>query len=326
MSGYKAGKLIRVAVRVLFIAVCYLAAVHLCTEAQKNADIIIVMLQGASLTADSAGELCTQEEEQEAPLYTCFWGEQADTAVSCRETGVSSSVTEILFLGNPELVMSGTHALTWQENGCFIDEETAQELFGAAQAAGQILWCGDSPYVVCGTFESLRRTLVRKSTQEDGACLNRVSLQNPDASVQADAGQFLMRSGISGKAIQFSTFCTLAGDCLLLLPLLLAAGLIRHLWGRLTDAGDLRKKAACIGALLIVAAVAAGFAWHYLQIPADMIPSQWSDFSFWPEWWKEQRQNLLLVFGSAQGEAQLLILWKLFASLLFNLLAVFAVL
>lgn len=325
MSGYKAGKLIRAAARLLFIAGCYLAAVHFCTDAQKNADIVIVMLQGASLTADAAGELCTQEEEQETALYTCFWGEQADTAVSCRETGDSSSVTAVLYTGNPELVMSGTLALNWQENGCFIDEETAQELFGTAQAAGQILWCGDRSYVVCGTFESLRRTLVRKSTREDGACLNRVSLQAPDASAQADAEQFLMRSGLSGKTIQFSTLSTLIGDCLLLLPLILAAGLIRHLWSRLTDEGGLRKKAACIGAMLIVAA-AIWLAGHYLQIPADMIPSQWSDFSFWPEWWKEQRQNLLLVLGSAQGEAQLLILWKLLVSLLFNLLAVFAAL
>lgn len=58
------------------------------------------------------------------------------------------------------------------------------------------------------------------------------------------------------------------------------------------------------------------------RIPADMIPTRWSDFSFWAAWWETQRRNLLLILGSAQGEAQLMTVWNLLVSLFCNLLSI----
>lgn len=60
------------------------------------------------------------------------------------------------------------------------------------------------------------------------------------------------------------------------------------------------------------------------RIPADMIPTRWSDFSFWAAWWETQRRNLLLILGSAQGEAQLMTVWNLLVSLFCNLLSIIA--
>lgn len=324
MSGHKTGKIIWTAAKLLFMAGCYFLAVRYCISTQKTADIVTAMLEGEPLSAQAAGDICEQEEGQEAPQYTCFWGEQLDVAVLCQETGKSSIASVILTRGNSELVMPGTLALMWQQDGCYIDSETAQELFGTAQAAGQTLWCQDKPYTVCGTFESLGRTVVREITSEDEACLDTVSLRTAQGSGTGEAEQFLMRNGLQGEQIEFSFLSTLTGDLLLILPLLLAAGLVRYLWECQRKADAFGGKLFCFGLMALTIAAGVWLVVRHLKIPADMIPSKWSDFSFWSSWWKGQRQNLLRILGSAQGESQLLMLWNLLVSFFCNLLAVFA--
>ena len=52
-----------------------------------------------------------------------------------------------------------------------------------------------------------------------------------------------------------------------------------------------------------------------------MIPSRWSDFGFWGDWWERQKKNLLLLFSAPLGEAQLTAVWNLLRSSLCSLAA-----
>lgn len=337
MSGRKAGRMIWMGIKLFLMAGCYFLAVRYCTSAQKTSDIVTSMLAGDPLSAKSAQEICEQEETQEDPQYICFWGEVPDTTVLCRETGKSSKASLILTSGNPELVIPGIFALMWQKDGCCIDKVTAQELFGTAQAAGQTLWCGEKPYTVCGTFESPGRAVVRQCTDEDVPCLDTVSLRadrkDRDAKsgsilqqggLREEAEQFLMRNGLTGEVIEFTSLGTFAGDLLLILPLILVAGLIRFLFQYQKSITQVGGKLFCAGLILLTVLTAGWLTLHHLKIPSDMIPSKWSDFSFWSDWWKSQRQNLLRILRSAQGEAQLMMLWNLLISLLCNLFSIFA--
>lgn len=305
------------------MAGCYFLAVIHCISAQKTAGIVTAMLEGESLSAKEAQEICAQEEALEETQYACFWGEQPDAPVQCRETGKSSSASLILVQGNPELVMPGTLALIWQQDGCFVDTKTSEELFGTDRAAGQILWCREKSYTVCGTFESPGQAVVRQASQEDELCLDTVSLRTAGGDGTGEAEQFLMRNGLSGEKIEFTFLSTLINDLLLILPVVLSAGVIRFLLKYQRSVQNTAGRAVCFGMVLLAAFAAGWLLLHHLKIPGDMVPTKWSDFSFWADWWKRQRQNLLRILGSAQGETQLMMLWNLLISLLCNLLAVF---
>ena len=138
---------------------CYFLAVLCLGRVQKTSGIITVMLEGSPLSGKEAQEILTREEEQEDFVQSCFWGELPGVELVCRETAKISRTLAIVTKGNPELVMSGTVSLQWQEDGCFLDTQTAEELFGTQQAAGQRLWCEEKSYTVCGTFDSLRRRM-----------------------------------------------------------------------------------------------------------------------------------------------------------------------
>lgn len=318
------------------MAGCYFLAVFCLGGVEKASGIVTVMLEGEPLAGKAAQEILVREEEQEDFVQSCFWGELPGMELKCRETGKSSRVLTIVTKGNPELVMSGTVALSWQEDGCFLDTQTAADLFGTQQAAGQQVWCQEKSYTVCGTFESLRRVMVRQAVSQDGACLDTISLRVPKEEaadawslqvIKSSAGsaeQFLMRNALSGETAEFTLPGVVARDLLLILPLFLAVAILCFFLKAGKNASAAWEKCVCFAAAFFIILAALWLAARYLRIPQDMVPSKWSDFSFWSDWWNRQRQNLLRILGSAQGEMQLMLLWNLLVSFMANLIALFS--
>ncbi|MCD7954565.1 MAG: hypothetical protein LUG93_02160 [Lachnospiraceae bacterium] len=64
-------------------------------------------------------------------------------------------------------------------------------------------------------------------------------------------------------------------------------------------------------------------AFHYFKIPSDMIPTRWSDFSFWDTWLEEQKKNILLLLTTPLGKIQTQLLWNCLLSLSGTLAAAF---
>lgn len=383
------GKKISIGIRLAIMAFCYFLAVHYSADVQDASRIAVVSLSGGGVTAGKAESICEEEETakesekgqnrkpEEDSLSLCFWNEQEDMRFSCRETGKTVQATGLLTKGNPELIVRESGILTWLEKGCVMDAATAQELFGTREVNGQTVWCGGEAFTAYGTFESLKRTVVLRagsgSMDGDSAggmpdaapaalsgeiLFDHLSLRAPrGTSARAGAEQLLMRGGLAGDTADFTFPGAVCGDLLLVLPVLLAFGLLRGLWdclkaetqekgdkknenknnnknkddnknenGRGNNAAKRRKKAAgmlaCIGMTAVVAAVLFFALREHLQIPADMIPTRWSDFSFWPQWWTGQKANLLQILGSAQGEMQLEALWSFGRSVICSILAI----
>ena len=327
------------AAALLLMAVFYYAAVRHCAEAQQQARTVTAVLEDGAMTAEEAEALCAKEAEQEAAEYICIWGEQPVVQLYCAQTGQRAEVRAVLTFGHPDVVIGGLPELSGRENGCFMDERTAEALFGTRQAAGQTVEADGCEYTVYGTFESLRRTIVRQAALADGAVLNAVSLWADEDDAAGRAGQLLLRHERRGTVTEFATWTTLAADSLLLLPFLWVLRLVSFLrsCGRSAaqenSASGKRiaaqenstsgKRSAAFYFILAFAAAASGLyaLWQRFQIPAGMLPTRWADFSFWGEWWSGQQQNLLRMFGGAPGEMQLMLLQNLLLLVLCNLAA-----
>ncbi|WP_283684237.1 hypothetical protein [Parablautia sp. Marseille-Q6255] len=312
---------IRVCAGMFITALFFLLAVRFCTAARRYSDTAVILLEGQALDTKQAAGLCEQEKEQEQGF--CFWGEQDAAQLVCRETGGMGTVKTVLTQGNPELIVPGIGMLAYQDRGCFVDAQTAQELFGTQQAAGQTVWCDERAYTVCGVVESLDRIMIRQAAEEDGPVLHMVSVYlTQSGSGSGEAQQFLIRSGLDGKVMDTGFLNAAAQDLLLLLPLLLGVWLVSLLAGQIRCSTRTAQRLLYAAGTLGAAAVICFFVFRHLQIPADMIPTKWSDFSFWEQWWEKQRENLLLIFRTAKGEAQLTMLWNLGLGMLCNLCAV----
>lgn len=275
----------------------------------------IVLEQGVD-TATAEGIFC-REAEAEEPIGCCFWGENSQQMVSCQETGASAKVTVVSLSGNPELM--GAECLIWQE-GCLIDEGTAQTLFGTALCGGQCLWYDGAVYRVLGTVSALRPTMLTMA--KAGDTLSRCVLALPAEKGKTLGEQFSMRWGLRGWVMGFYPFLALTENLLLLFPgilLLTVCALLGKGWRKLSLQGILSgSQWLLLGKTVLALGLAVGTLWllaRRLVIPPDMIPSRWSDFSFWGSWWERQKENCLRILFTPLGSKQLQMLLNMVQSM-----------
>lgn len=293
----------------------YLAAVRSNAHVQARAGYAAAFLNDRAVTAKEAEQICEAEAEQEYPAAICFFKEQPDTSLFCRETGEASVVNQIRIIGNAELLMYGSNALSFRKNGCYLDTATVRVLFGTDKVAGQTVRSGDQSWQVLGVFGSLQKEML--CVAEEKMLLDRILLLSSDYGRGRDElEQLLLRNGLGGDVVDFTVVTALVQDLLLIVPLLLLARAAKWLIKDLPGTG-----------LRLAATVVFGLAglWYLtgnLHIPPDLIPTRWSDFSFWSTTWMQQRQNFLLILKSAAGEASLDLLWHAMCAVLENLLAV----
>lgn len=256
------------------------------------------------VNAAEAQRIWDAERGEEAPVGFCFWGEAGEQMVSCRETGASARVNRIALWGNPELLGAGS--LAWRD-GCLVDRKTAQTLFGTDRCENQTLTAGEKRLPVVGIFSDIRPTMVSRAEGNQDH-LNRCVLAVPSAQGKVQGEAFLMRWGLEGTVLDFYPFQALCRNLLLLFPgvLLGSFGLsLKKERKNLTLEGiRSRKQLRLLGKSLLGIAILLGSLWllgRQVTIPRDMIPSRWSDFSFWSRWWDEQRENFQRILTAPLG-------------------------
>lgn len=302
----------------LAAAVLYVWSVSFCTLAGEDAGLVHIVLE-QSTDAAAAEALLSQNGQQDNAVGFCFWGETGHQWVSCQETGASAQVTRVFLAGNPELVGAGS--LAWQP-GCLIDEATAQTLFGTVLCGGQTLMHDGTTYRVLGTVSALRPTMLTMAKAGDGLPLSRCVLAAPAETGTVQGGQFLMRCGLQGTVLDFYPLWALTKNLLLLFPgvLLLAAWVrLGRGWRQLSFPDILSgRQLRLLGRTVLALGLAVGTLWGLgkrLVIPPDMIPSRWSDFSFWGTWRKAQTENLLQILFTSPGNRQLQMLLNMVKSM-----------
>lgn len=301
-----------------FLGIClFLTAVRARALAGASADMGAVFLEGSLPGEKTAEEILTQEAEQEKPVKACFWREEREAILSCEETGKSFPAKVLKSKGNPECLFQGTSLLAWRQEGCAVDQKTARELFGTVQAEGQYLWYEGKRYQVVQTLESPEPVMLCQS-QGEGEGFPFLALEfEQGQSVSEGSGQFLMRYGLSGEIVEFTFLEALTANLLFLFP---AAAAIRLCAGLFQEK---RRMVQVFG--ILVATGTAFLIWKGFSFPETMIPSRWSDFSFWRSWWEQERSNLLRILGTALGEMHLIMVFRMVQSMVCSLAAFAAV-
>lgn len=301
---------VRKCLQIGLTVILYGVAVHSCLLAKETANLTYLQLS-EPIGADRAQEIFIEEAELSESVGFCFWGESGSQVVSCKETGVATEVTPVLLFGNPALLDAGD--LAWQE-GCFLDEDSAYRLFGTVDCLNQTVRFHDRRYRVLGTIPAIQPTMLAVAEETDGALLNRCVLSIPAGQGKQAASQFLLRWGLQGQWMDFYTLWAAVYNSLLILPGIL---LLRvFYWGmrRVLD-GQLSKRIQ-YGVIALVSAGLLVLLFSRVLIPEDMIPSRWSDFSFWGDYWDAQLENLQRILLTPLGECHLQMMLNMVKSIL----------
>lgn len=306
---------VRKCLQIGLTVILYGVAVHSCLLAKETANLTCLQLS-EPIDAARAQEIFTQEAELPESVGFCFWGESNSQVVSCKETGVTTEVNTVLIFGNPALLDAG--GLSWQE-GCYLDEDSAYDLFGTTDCLNQTIIFHDRRYRVLGTIPALQPTMLAVAKETDGALLNRCVLSIPAGQGKQAASQFLIRWGLQGQWMDFYTLWVAVYNSLLILPGIL---LLRvFYWGiRQVRDGQFSKRIR-YSVLSLASAGILILLFNHIIIPDDMIPSRWSDFSFWGDYWDAQLDNLQRILQTPLGERHLQMMVNMVKSILSSMVA-----
>lgn len=122
--------------------------------------------------------------------------------------------------------------------------------------------------------------------------------------------------------MDFYPFLALTENLVLLFPgilLLTVCALLGKGWRQLSLQGILSgSQRLALGKTVLALGLAVGTFWMLtkrLIIPPDMIPSRWSDFSFWGSWRESQKENCLRILFTPLGSKQLQMLLNMVKSM-----------
>ena len=301
--------------RILSAVILYGFGIFFCHSAREAAGFTYLLLS-EPIDASRAEDIFTREAALADPAGFCFWGERKARWVSCEETGGTGKVTQILLSGNPGLLDAS--ALTWRE-GCFLDEATAQNLFGTSDCSEQTVWCDGRPYRVLKSLSAARPTMLAAAKEADGAVLNRCVLSVPAEKGRQAAQQFLLRWDLQGERIEFYSLWVAVYDFLLVLPGILVLQLF---FGGRNHIQNRKKETAF---LLTTICILLFLCSRLLFLPG-MFPSRWSDFSFWGRWWEGQCKNFQLAIRTPMGEHLLQMMLDMVKSILSSTAALLLIL
>lgn len=213
------------------------------------------------------------QEKEESDLSYALWRKTDGLTAENPKWNRTASVSLWTVRGSLEVLLD--QPVTLQEDdikGCYLDAETARELFGSTEVIGSEIACGDRIFTIRGILQGEKALVVVRPRQAE--CTDRVTLANATG---LEAERFQMRYGIEGTVANPFFLRGILQMLLFLFPAGLALSFPKK-------NGFRWLLLFCLLCLFV----------RQVQIPETMIPDKWSNFQFWADWWKAAGENIVV--------------------------------
>lgn len=298
---------------VMLMLVSYL----LCIVAYKNLRGIqdTVTIIGNSASEEKMNEsmyknISEQEAEKEIPTDFAMWQENDGSVVRAVNSGRSTESTVLKIRGKTSVVFGGFAPLTEEDSeGCCLDEQIALELFGSTDVYGSQLEYEEKTYTVRGVLKDYNGLIVIRPRA--GEPTGRITIKtSEDTASSSQSREFMAQYGITGKVLNHVMLKESIQIFPVLLPLCIGIWLLFSI--RRTVKRDIQgrgERYLCYGMLFLSLIVLAATLIKFIQIPRDMIPTRWSDFQFWSNWFDNFREQISVYIRYSKGKTEMELLW-----------------
>lgn len=254
-----------------------------------------------SATINAIEKYIKSEEEEdnvEHPDVT-LWNIVNQQNTENSNTGVHMSVNICEVYGNmksivPVPYLVGGAVLKADDVGCVIDKKTAFELWGTEFAIGNILVWNEKEWLVRGVLNT-EESIVLVQENDETKKFSNIELQYADGkSEEQRISDFIMKSGLPNyNATVDGYFVGVIAKTIYLaigwvIGLYVIIRMVKIAW-RLRGVIVLFLIAICI---LTITILLLKWATQFkVELPERLIPTKWSDFSFWTNKWDNIKDN-----------------------------------
>lgn len=306
--------------------ICLIWAFLYSSMPEERTEISILQLETPCDKKTALAYQKNMEKSQDTEkIPFAYWGEQQEEDIQNRDLGRSTRAAVITVCGDSSLVLESSQILDSDISGyCLIGKQTSQELFGSAQAAGQILELDGRSYQVAGILTSADCSVLIQADRQKEVLMDKVSLRIAGTENRQERMRlFLGQTGIAGKEIPIHYYRTLGNFMVYILPVLLFAAVLCELIKIIHVCKN--RPVLWLLLLLLFLAMLAVYVW-ILDIPGgypvELLPSKWSDFDFWSNLWLQKAQDLEFLIQIEKSQPQLMLFYRFLKSGGYSMLAV----
>jgi len=241
----------------------------------------------------------SEKGEPDVPVITA-WNLIEKQIIVNKESGTSSSLRLIEVYGDmrqvyPMELIIGNIPDVEDAAGCLIDEHTAYQIFGTTDAAGCMLDVSNKQYYIRGVIKSRVPMIFIQSSMEDKAYSNLELVYDKKDNGNQRANDFMFQNALSNSytIIDGCFYAQLLGPLCQIpawfLGFFMLCQLLRAIWKR----RSLPLQVLALSLVFIIAWI--GIKWFMefrIKIPESLIPTKWSDFSFWTDKFNTLKNNL----------------------------------
>ncbi len=279
--------------------------------------------QSVQITVKTAMEMRDREMEETRPAAFTAWKEEKEQSLSNPDLGRSTNAAAINVLGSPALLFPTAPPLEPEDRqGCVIDRNTAQILFGSAAPVGSVVQYENRRLTVRGVVDNPHPVIIMLSETQETE-LQYLTLRLPEGVPSWEAlTEFSNRHGLPGNWNSTDFGKWLSGLFSLLAPLLIFLSMFFSIL-------KLAFSSSEFPILFFICLLGAAAIWFTMlwatefsfQIPEELLPNKWSDFDFWGEMYGQKKSDFLTLISGEKTEPELCFLLPALRSVAFGIVA-----
>lgn len=240
--------------------------------------------------------------------------------VENQEFGRTSAAMVTEVFGNmnpvfPNRLRRGSLVSQYDEKGCVLSEDLAEEMFSSHDVEGKMLRIQEQEYVVRGLIDVSGKIVMIQGKKENSYSHIWISYEGMSSSA---AEQELYRIlPQEDKVKSEGDLYVIIGRLILMIPVLVffLVGMIklRRWYGRKIKNIWIREICGVIHFFAVVLGIYAVIS-HGLYITDDYLPPSWADFSFWGKLWSEKAKDVKGLFAGGMEYRDRRMMWLLVGS------------
>lgn len=256
----------------------------------------------APVAAQAYSEMRRTEERTPAPRAFALWRQTDSETVEGLGLSRKTEANILALRGDSRLVLPAAPLLSEEDfSGCLLDAQTAYELFGNENAAGESVVYDGKAYVVRGVFQSPKATVV---VQHNGGGFSKIALETGGEA--SAAAEFAMRQRVQPAFTVSGGLYESWALAFARLPAWVFGGALLFF---LLRAARRQREYPVRAALLAFAAVAVTAAYFWaaglqISVPQSLVPTRWSDFEFWLRTWNQLGAQAFELFRMKKDQPE----------------------
>jgi len=264
---------------------------------QKN-EVYMLYKENEFINGVRAIQMQTSEREEAVPISFTTWGVQEGIELRNKNLERTTRADAIVICGSPALLLESSGYLDIDDKkGCLISSDTAFELFGSTDIIGKSIEYSEREFIIRGILKDGKDTIIHQADSKTEAVMDAAAVHIPENKTAESIMQvFRERYGMKGNEVAIDTFSRSAKTAAMALPLLMGCCVCFPL---LKSAYRQKNYPFLCGICLLGAILYMTlFLWiceFMLEIPADIVPTKWSDFDFWGELFSRKKEELMTL-------------------------------